>query len=248
MSSLFKSLNPQVIESHDSKFNGTITVQKFLGKYSIIAGDLTQSGGLVEQIWKKGVKCCQKRVFQNRPPKNILILGLGGGSMVKHIFHTWPNSQITALEIDSVMIKLGNKYYQLEKFKNVVKFLPFFLMKKKLKKRIEYVPSSQWNAFHKAYFMDIHAKLTKRLFLDYIESTVRFADEANCFPGDKREWKGETLLLGTRSDNDAFKYFERLLKVYPNSNRYIFEEQGGHHLLFLFPEKYTQILSQYLEC
>ena len=96
--------------------------------------------------------------------------------------------------------------------------------------------------------MDIHAKLIKRLFLDYIESMVTFADEANCFPKDKREWKGETLLLGTRSDNDAFKYFERLLKVYPNSNRYIFEEQGGHHLLFLFPEKYTQILSQYLEC
>ena len=92
--------------------------------------------------------------------------------------------------------------------------------------------------------MEINSKITKRLFLDYIESMLKFADEANCFPIDKREWKGETILLGTRSDKDAFRYFERLLKLYPNSKNYIFTEEGGHHMLFLFPEKYTQVLSR----
>jgi hypothetical protein len=120
-------------------------------------------------------------------------------------------------------------------------------LKKKLKDRIEYVPSSEWNEFHKAYFMEIHSKMSKRLFLDYIEIMLKFADEAKYFPIDKREWKGETILLGTRGDKDAFRYFERLLKLYPNSRNYIFEEKGGHHTLFLFPEKYTQILSQYVE-
>jgi hypothetical protein len=120
-------------------------------------------------------------------------------------------------------------------------------MKRKLKNRIEYAASSAWNAFHNAYFMEANSQLTKRIFLEYIDSMLRFADEANCFPKDTREWNGETVLLGTRSDNDAFKHFEQLLKLYPHSKSYIFDEAGGHHMIFLFPEKYTRILRRYLE-
>jgi hypothetical protein len=84
--------------------------------------------------------------------------------------------------------------------------------------------------------MEIHVKLTKRLFLEYIDSMLTFADETHCFPGDQRKWKGETIVLGTRNDKDAFKYFDRLLSLYPYVDSYIFEEAGGHHLSFLFPE------------
>jgi pimeloyl-ACP methyl ester carboxylesterase len=135
---------------------------------------------------------------------------------------------------------------QIEKTRKVVRLLPFFLMKKKLKARIEYVPASEWNEFHRAYFLETISRLTKPLFLNYLESMLKFANETRDFPADTRKWKGETVLLETRNDKDAFKQFDRLLKLYPNSRSYIFEEQGGHHTSFLFPEKYTRVLSHYL--
>jgi len=52
--------------------------------------------------------------------------------------------------------------------------------------------------------------------------------------------------LGTRSDKDAFKYFDKFIKLYPDLKSYIFEEEGGHHMIFIFPKKYTEILTRYL--
>ncbi len=124
--------------------------------------------------------------------------------------------------------------------------MPFFLMKKKLKDRIEHVPSSDWNAFHRAYFTEISAQLTKRLFLDYLESMSRFVDEAQGLVTGRREWQGETVLLGTRGDKDTFEFLEPLSTLYPRSKSYVFEKGGGHHMLFLFPEAYTRVLSQFL--
>jgi pimeloyl-ACP methyl ester carboxylesterase len=135
---------------------------------------------------------------------------------------------------------------QIKKTKRVARFLPFFLMKKKLRDRIEHVPSSDWNAFRRAYFTQITAQLTRRQFLDYLESVLRFEDEAKCLLADGREWQGETVLLGTRGDKDAFEFLETLSKLYLNSTSYVFEEGGGHHMVFLFPEEYTRVLSQHL--
>ena len=135
---------------------------------------------------------------------------------------------------------------QIEKTKKVVQFLPFFVMKKKLKDRIEHVPASDWNAFHRAYFTQITAQLTRRQFLDYLESVLRFEDEAQCLLADGRAWQDETVLLGTRGDKDAFEFLETLSRLYPNSKRCIFEQGGSHHMVFLFPEEYTRVLSQYL--
>jgi len=49
-------LFPKPVESKASKYSGTITVYKFLGKYSLAAANLTQSGGLMHPIWKKALQ------------------------------------------------------------------------------------------------------------------------------------------------------------------------------------------------
>jgi pimeloyl-ACP methyl ester carboxylesterase len=136
---------------------------------------------------------------------------------------------------------------QIERTRKVIRLLPFLLTKKKLKDRIEFAPTSDWNDLHKAYFLEINATLTKPLFMDYLASMHRFVDETKDFPVDERNWNGETVLLGTRSDRDAFEHFDNLMKLYPNSESYIFYDSGGHHMLFLFPEKYSRVLSRFLE-
>ena len=115
---MFQVLFPKTIETQKSKFNGTITIQKFLGKYSINTDNLTQTGGLVTTIWKKAFRHLDKRVFPT-PPKQILILGLGGGGVIDFMTKKWQASQITGIEIDPIMIDLGKKYFKLDDCQNL---------------------------------------------------------------------------------------------------------------------------------
>ena len=62
----------------------------------------------------------------------------------------------------------------------------------------------------------------------------------------KRKWQGRTIILGTKNDKDAFKYIDSLKVQYKNSDTYVFDEDGGHHMIFLFPEKYTEVLTNFL--
>jgi pimeloyl-ACP methyl ester carboxylesterase len=169
-----------------------------------------------------------------------------GGGVVQYLAEKQPDLIDKLILTHTGIAGRKESIEQIEKTRKIVRLLPFFLMKKKLKNRIEYVPASEWNEFHEAYFLETISRLTKPLFLDYLETMIRFDRETRDFSADTRKWEGETVLLGTRNDKDAFKYFDRLLKLYPNSSSYIFEEEGGHHTSFLFPEKYTRVLSRYL--
>lgn len=102
-----------ILDEQVSAVNGKLTVvwEIGLGKH-IKVGGITQSGGVVELIWKNTLKKIrnQKRVFQK-----ILILGLGGGSIAKVSRKFWPGSQITGVEIDPLIVELGNKHLGLAK-------------------------------------------------------------------------------------------------------------------------------------
>lgn len=104
----------KVLWEGDSEFNKNIKVIKSfgLGTYIQVNG-LTQSGGIVESIWRQTLK---KLNSKNINAKSILILGLGGGSVVKVIRKYWPEAKITGIEIDPVMIELGKKYLDLDKY------------------------------------------------------------------------------------------------------------------------------------
>lgn len=99
-----------ILEEVESKFNGQIKVVKSLGlgKY-IQAGGLTQSGGIVEGIWKETLKKVKGRSFEK-----TLILGLGGGSVAKVIHKNWPQAKIVGVDIDGVMVNLGKKHLGLD--------------------------------------------------------------------------------------------------------------------------------------
>lgn len=106
---------PQTIETVSSPYNGQIKVTKFRGKYSVWVSGFEQSGPVyVEKIWRRALRHSGlSRIV------NVLILGLGCGSLVKLISKKWPKAKITGVEIDPVMISLGKKYFNLEKFKNL---------------------------------------------------------------------------------------------------------------------------------
>lgn len=102
----------KVLEERESKFNGHIRVLKTWGMGTYIqAGGLTQSGGIVESIWKSTLRHIPHTIYNIQ---NVLILGLGGGTVAKLIRKYYPEAKITGVEIDPIMIELGKKYLALE--------------------------------------------------------------------------------------------------------------------------------------
>jgi len=105
-------LGTKILETRSSKYNGDVKVLKTWGMGTYIqCNGLTQSGGIVEQIWKSTLKKIKSNDFNK-----ILILGLGGGTLAKLLRKKYPSAKITGVEIDPIMIELGKKYLRLDDF------------------------------------------------------------------------------------------------------------------------------------
>ena len=101
---------PKVIEEFDSKYRGQIQVkQDWTHKY-VTTGNLTQSGGLVRDVWQPVIKKFAKK------NKSWLILGLATGAVAKLIPQP---ARIVGVEIDPVMIAIGKKYFDLDQIPNL---------------------------------------------------------------------------------------------------------------------------------
>lgn len=103
----------KVLEQVESPINGKIQVVRSLGLGTYIQVDgLTQSGGVVSDVWRTVFK---KISHQSSTINHCLILGLGAGSAAKLVRKFWPKAKITGVEIDPIMVKLGKKYLKLDK-------------------------------------------------------------------------------------------------------------------------------------
>lgn len=112
-------LGTRILENTTSQYNKNIKVVRSwgLGTYIQVNG-LTQSGGIVENIWLSTLKFVKKRFPKI---KTILILGLGGGTLVKVSKKYFPESKITGVEIDKKMVELGKKYLDLNDAEVIIK-------------------------------------------------------------------------------------------------------------------------------
>jgi len=102
----------KVLEETSSPINGDIKVVRSLGLGTYIQVEgLTQSGGLIVDVWKAALK--KLKNSQTKTLKNCLILGLGGGSAATLVTKFWPKVKVTGIDIDPVMVSLGKKYLKL---------------------------------------------------------------------------------------------------------------------------------------
>jgi spermidine synthase len=102
----------KILEKLQSEFNGEVKVVKNVafGTY-LQAGNLTQSGGIIRDIWKSVFRKAKAHQWN---VTNALILGLGGGTLSKVIRREWPNATITGVDIDPLMVEMGKKYLKLD--------------------------------------------------------------------------------------------------------------------------------------
>lgn len=105
---IIEMIGTKVLEERKSKYNGNLRVVKTWGMGTYIQSNgITQSGGIVEAIWKQTLKHV---AGSKKHVANALILGLGGGTAIKLIHKNWPKAKITGVDIDPIMIELGKKY------------------------------------------------------------------------------------------------------------------------------------------
>ena len=106
-------LGTKILEERKSKFNGNLRVVKTLGMGTHIQAEgLTQSGGIVEKIWKQTIHHFGQKFTK---VGSCLILGLGGGTVAELVKKKYPDVKITGIEIDPLMVELGKKYLRLDK-------------------------------------------------------------------------------------------------------------------------------------
>lgn len=109
-------LNPHTIYQTNSIVNGEIKVIEQFGKRELIIGGLQQSGELVAKLWEAGIRKSQSPKLK---VQNILLLGLGGGSVIPILNKYFPHAQITAVEIDEMIIEIAKKYFAIQQFNNL---------------------------------------------------------------------------------------------------------------------------------
>lgn len=102
-----------ILEKTHSMYNGDITVVRdFTWGTYIKVGGLTQSGGILIQVWRETLM----KVLNIKPHINrCLILGLGGGSVAKLVSSYWVGTDIVGVDIDQKMVNLGKKHLGLQK-------------------------------------------------------------------------------------------------------------------------------------
>src|SRR3989338_7046318 len=99
----FSYFFPKILAKYPSKFNDEIKVMEFLGKKYLEVGKLEQSGPMMEKMYKKMFAKFLTHGFI-RNAKEVLILGVGGGTLVKLLKKINPDLEITGIEIDQQMV------------------------------------------------------------------------------------------------------------------------------------------------
>lgn len=96
----------------NSEKNGSLNISGNIFSREIRNGWFYQSGPYVDRMFRFGLK----KISKHHPVKHILLLGLGGGGVVREIKKRFKNAHITAIEYDPEMVHLCKTWYLQTKY------------------------------------------------------------------------------------------------------------------------------------
>lgn len=192
------------MEERQSTINGRIMVVRSLGfgTYIQVEG-LTQSGGVVYDVWRTTLGKIRRK---NLKKKNCLILGLGGGSAALLVKKFWPEAKITGVDIDPVMVELGQKYLGLESLNVVIKDAHDFI--KRTKEKFDLILIDTYIGY------EYPKKFEKEEFLFLVKKSLSKEGLAVF----NRLYSGEKRPLAIKFGEKLEKVFSKVDFVYPEAN------------------------------
>ena len=119
--SVFDGLKmPKIIYETTSELNGRIRIVDVGSTRKMVVGNTIQSinpdsPACPKLYWGQMSDSIKERFSDIQ---NILILGLGGGTLAHLLSRTYPEVDITSVEYDEVMIQLAKEYFYVDKIPN----------------------------------------------------------------------------------------------------------------------------------
>ena len=105
------------LATYHSKVSGKLEVWMVNGKLVLNSAHANQSYDSLHNVFKHAFNQIR---LEHQPVRNALLLGLGVGSVPAIIEEELVmNCKITAVEKDPLMIELGKKYFNLQRFNNL---------------------------------------------------------------------------------------------------------------------------------
>lgn len=102
-------LIPQKIAEFSTKYNNDIRVNDEYGAKKLLVNGSVQSGRYIRKLWQGAFK--QFGIVEERNWKKILVLGVGGGTVIELLHGQFPIAAVTAVDIDPVIINIAKKYF-----------------------------------------------------------------------------------------------------------------------------------------
>ena len=106
----------KIIEKAPGTLSPGLRVELVMGRYMLNTNRVNYAFGDLDAVFRKAFK---KISLENRKAPRVLVLGLGPGN-IPTILREYPGPyQITGVEIDPEVIRLGNKYFGLSQHTNL---------------------------------------------------------------------------------------------------------------------------------
>lgn len=107
------------------------------------------------------------------------------------------------------------------------------------------LPTSQWIAFHNAYFREVAQRIDREMVLRFLQAGLKTRRSFAFKPEVMTAWGGEVLILSSEDDQATVGSVGKLQARYPQARTHLLPE-GGHHTFMFFPEAYTAALKEFL--
>ena len=184
-----------------------------------------------------------KNILDAEKINKAIITGYSyGGGVAQYFAEIYPEYIDILVLSHTGVLRREDSIIRTQKMLKKLRFLPSFSINIIKSIRTSSGKESEWFRFRKAFFNWMSESITKKVFIEHFNKNLEFFKEIEYLPIGEVSWKGKTIILATETDNDTYQYYQSLKSIYKNNVNYVFEEPGGHHMLFLYPEKYTQVM------
>ncbi len=102
---------PQTILLTTSPYNRHIRVNEEQGKMKLLVNGSPQSGTYIKKLWASAFRHFS---MQSRSVKDVLVLGLGGGTVLTLLHDMFPTIHQTCVDIDTTILAIARRYFSVD--------------------------------------------------------------------------------------------------------------------------------------